>query len=382
VIATSHKKQQYARPSFTLVELMIVIAIIGVLAGAVLGAAASAFQEAKVARCKAQIAKLHMLIMPRWEAYGTRSLRLSVPPNTTDSIAKLARVRLLVVRDLMRMELPDRITDLDLGAVALNLAVDPKYGGGSRLISSANPAIWNSHRRRAGYAPTATSQPTWTAAHQGAECLYLIVAAIREGETNGLDFFKDSEIGDVDGDGLREILDPWGNPIEFMRWAPGFAIAPGPDGSWGVAGVDDDGNGTIDDFSELGWPGSDDDSELQSRDASQFSDPLDPLKVDPKWSAGLPASPLSLKPFALVPLIYSAGPDGEYEIASDGATTIDYRSPPTAHSDYASNILIDPYLTFSQPSTGLPGQLGRPSDVNMDGEFEFVDNITNHLLSD
>jgi hypothetical protein len=35
-------------------------------------------------------------------------------------------------------------------------------------------------------------------------------------------------------------------------------IAQGPDGKWGVAGVDDDGDGTTDNATEAGWPGSDD----------------------------------------------------------------------------------------------------------------------------
>ncbi|HEY3969227.1 MAG TPA: type II secretion system protein [Planctomycetaceae bacterium] len=36
------------------------------------------------------------------------------------------------------------------------------------------------------------------------------------------------------------------------------AATTGPDNAYGVAGVDDDNNGTFDDISELGWPGSDD----------------------------------------------------------------------------------------------------------------------------
>ncbi len=32
----------------------------------------------------------------------------------------------------------------------------------------------------------------------------------------------------------------------------------GPDGGWGTAGVDDDGDGTVDNVSEYGWPGTDD----------------------------------------------------------------------------------------------------------------------------
>jgi len=36
------------------------------------------------------------------------------------------------------------------------------------------------------------------------------------------------------------------------------AASKGPDGEWGVAGVNDDGTGDVDDESERGWPGSDD----------------------------------------------------------------------------------------------------------------------------
>lgn len=38
----------------------------------------------------------------------------------------------------------------------------------------------------------------------------------------------------------------------------GTALTPGADGDWGVAGVDDDGNGVQDDIGEAGWFGSDD----------------------------------------------------------------------------------------------------------------------------
>ena len=50
----------------------------------------------------------------------------------------------------------------------------------------------------------------------------MILASIRDGDITGLDFFTEGEIGDVDNDGMPEILDPWGVPIYFLRWAPGF----------------------------------------------------------------------------------------------------------------------------------------------------------------
>ena len=71
---------------------------------------------------------------------------------------------------------------------------------------------------------------------------------MKDGDKNALDFFMPDEIGDMDEDGMKEILDGWGTPIEFLRWAPGYSQRPGPDGVWGIAGVDDDGNGTTDDI--------------------------------------------------------------------------------------------------------------------------------------
>ena len=60
------------------------------------------------------------------------------------------------------------------------------------------------------------------------------------------------EIGDNDEDGMKEILDGRGRPIEILRWAPAFVTQRGPDNQWGVANVDDDINGTTDDLTEAG----------------------------------------------------------------------------------------------------------------------------------
>jgi hypothetical protein len=43
-----------------------------------------------------------------------------------------------------------------------------------------------------------------------------------------------------------------------------LSVDKGPDGQWGVAGVDDDGDGQIDNATEAGWPGSDDAAKRQS----------------------------------------------------------------------------------------------------------------------
>ena len=35
--------------------------------------------------------------------------------------------------------------------------------------------------------------------------------------------FGENEIADLDGDGWPVFVDGWGNPIMFLRWAPGFS---------------------------------------------------------------------------------------------------------------------------------------------------------------
>ncbi|MCA9188601.1 MAG: hypothetical protein KDA99_23395, partial [Planctomycetales bacterium] len=229
-----------------------------------------------------------------------------------------ARIRLDRLRHLMRMELPDRISDLAGTPAALWPGAMPA------------PSLWLSYRRRADVAIKAkhgataswTDPTKWTDSHRGAECLYLIISSIREGDQRGIDFFKDSEIGDIDDDGMLEILDAWGHPIEFLRWPAGY------------------------------------DSEVQPLDANIAADSFDPHHVDTRAT------------YRLIPLIYSSGPDRRYDILIDdpGGTPIFYNltDPPN-----------DPYV----PSPGS-SWIGTRMDSDMNGEINYTDNITNHLLDE
>jgi hypothetical protein len=64
-------------------------------------------------------------------------------------------------------------------------------------------------------------RPTLNAKLGPAECLWLCVA--RSGyEPDALEQFRPDEITDRDGDGAKEFCDGWGQPIYFLRWAPGY----------------------------------------------------------------------------------------------------------------------------------------------------------------
>jgi type II secretory pathway pseudopilin PulG len=351
------------------VEMLIVISIMSIMASAVMFALFGVMEEAKAARTKNQIAKLHVLIMERWESYQTRAVRL--PIGASGNARTKAILRLYALRELMRCELPDRITDVNDPPTPILGTMPP--------TAMAQPSLWRAYRRRVvasvgaswfqNTQPPSAAGPYWSFEHEGAECLYLIISNMREGDTNAIDFFRENEIGDVDADGMPEILDGWGNPIAFLRWAPGFATLPGPDGAWGVAGTDDDGDGSTDNQTEAGAIGSDDISEIQSRDASISPDPFDLLRLDSRWSDASSTN----DPYALYPLIYSAGPDKEYGINSTydvdsmaaGEQLFHYASPP------ASALANDPYHIGTVGGNQI--MFGTPA-------LTALDNLSNHGL--
>jgi hypothetical protein len=134
-----------------------------------------------------------------------------------------------------------------------------------------------------------------------------------------LENIRPDRVGDVDNDGAKEFLDGWGNPIAFMRWAPGFS--------------------TTTDYSVQYSP-------IQIADKTNRHDPLDSGDAD-------------ASAFALYPLIYSAGPDGTYgllEAKSGWPTAL------TAICDFMPN---------------SSDRVGTPDPAN---PTAYRDNITNHQL--
>ena len=285
---------------FTLVELMVVVMIISILATYITVAMYGAMERARITRTQTQIRKIETVIATMYHDYQSRRVPISTA-GTGPFLAATARLDGL--RELMRMEMPDRIFDVTDNPVT----------------DIPRPARSRAYQR-------AQATNSWSHAFQGAECLYLIMAAHTDGNRKGTDFFNESEIGDTDGDGMKEILDAWGNPIEFLRWAPGLR------------------------------------SLIQDGDTTQ-SDPFNPLRAH------------NLKhpnTFPLYPYIYSAGPDGAYDTVSD------HKTDPTDDGTRLHYSGLDPknnpYYVPSAPAS----QLGTEKDTNGDGVNNFIDNISNH----
>jgi hypothetical protein len=231
---------------------LVVITIIGMLAAMSLGALTGVREMGREAATKATIAKLNAIIMRRYESYMYRRVPVDLSGLTpTDA----ATARLYAIRDLMRMEMPDRIDDITDGPITITL---PSGKTASIPQRPALMTLYNSYYTAHYHDPG----PAMANKLAGpAAMLYMIVSL---GSPEDMEQFTQAEIGDTDNDGLLEFLDGWGRPISFLRWAPGFSQY----------------------------------SDIQVADKVNHHDPFDPRRMD-------------TEAYQLFPLIYSAGPNGE-----------------------------------------------------------------------
>jgi prepilin-type N-terminal cleavage/methylation domain-containing protein len=317
------RRRRRSARAFTLVELLVVLVIIGVLGSIVMFAMFGAQESAREAKTKNMISKLNALVMRRYESYINRRVPLSItPPNNEPRPNEwLSFRRLQALRELMRLEMPDRWTDIRDNPVTgiERPAVNRTY---LRKITAANNG--------AGVNDTDL--------FQGAECLYMIVAFGLE-ESDGLTHFSQSDIGDTDGDGLLEFLDGWGRPISFLRWPAGF------------------------------------DSPRQSRNPALDFDQFNTRRINPDIPQSAIASGMPRwRQFALYPLIYSAGPDRDTDIATTPVSGAFSYSVPARGGVLA---YVDPYAGKSaQDQVGTPMDDETPPDG-----LGSVDNIHNHDLT-
>jgi prepilin-type N-terminal cleavage/methylation domain-containing protein len=356
---TNSTQRHAARRGFTLAELMIVIMIIAILAAMSMSALSGAVEQAREQRTRAIISKIDQLITEKYESYKMRPVPLRVSARTEPRLA--TQQRLAAMRELMRMEMPERKSDL------INFQTNPPTlqtrATGIPQASLQRAYVHAAIRNLGGNPGTAndwnllrddwTGPRKWTDQNQFAECLYLIISRMRDGDKNALDFFTSAEIGDTDEDGMLEILDGWGRPIQFLRWAPGYVANP-----WDTtrAGM----------LTMQVRPGI-----IGGQPRPYSADPFDPLRADPRWSD----NDETTNPFELTPLIISAGKDGDYDIIFEDFDTSG--NPVRLVYRTLTPIPNDPYtiLPFAN-SQGQQRRIGEPSATSSG----YADNITNHSI--
>lgn len=374
-----------ARRAFTLVELLASIGIIGILAGITLVAVQAAQQAARESATRATINKINHFIMARYESYKER--RLPLTSTQMDQIAMArgwplndpttrARVRLNALRDLMRMEMPDRWTDFILHP-GNPTAVRPP------LVLPQAPRIAERYREQYARAVIAAgpSRLAEVQQHAPAKCLYMIVMS----DPDARGAFRENEVADVDNTGLRVFVDGWGRPIMFLRWPVGFvdynrlaehnrqqltdppqppAGAPGgPPLPWSSPSDIQSGD-------PVGQPDFFDRAEVMKRLVTRPTDPLPPDRLG----------------YAVFPLVYSAGRDGLYDIylGDDSRPSPSDPPPPYMYEPALPGRDLNPFchtLDVSPDASGATRRyVGQPMGSGTDDSLHHYDNITNHRM--
>ncbi len=418
---------------FTLIELLITISIIAIMASMILFAFYSAQQISKEQKTKALIAKLDAIIKAKYDSFRTRRVPIVFQADTFDDTsgdgiwqsgenlffdwknigtwdpaptpAEAAKMRLDVLRDMMRMELPDRWTDV------ADPPITPfEYPAGNKIArTGAAQAIYRKWQVISPSPPFAS-----------AECLYMIVMNALQEEGDSNDVFRPDDVGDVDGDGAKEFLDGWGRPIKFVRWPAGFqfselqiAATGSASGSTSItvtgANLSSSAGSYIGGALAQYLPASADqpamlDTTMMARIAGyQYAAPnatitppsmpappnfnnqsviMQPDPFDPSGVYGaMPTSvPPFAPPFATYPLIFSGGPDKCYGIMVDKDS-----AAPLRYAD-AATTKLNPFVVITEAVTPAPVTSLMGTARNDDKEENYVksawlDNIHNHMIT-
>ncbi len=363
------------RPAFTLVELLVVIALMSILATMMSYALASARQEGRIKRAQSEVRMISQILQTKMNeiALSKLELRYSAPANPValgvnpNPAQERSRLVVMARRDMMRLVMPACRADLIYPPANLQFRTPNRNVVGSWVANCgkvAVPSEWNRMRtliglRSAGQAdnyyqlagnnlspsqdpgvdsailygsstvyndaldtlagglPSAPSaEINWTREYESAECLYLILASTDLFGETAIDKIHERSIANLDGDAVPEIIDPWGRPYEFIRDPIGLDT-PAIKNYDGAAAV-----------------------------ANQYPidpDPLDFLLADWRYDDSVnppSATPPNQRfyPIYLPPVVISAGPDGEFDIRRTFYND-DTETPQGVNDNYSTAII-------------------------------------------
>lgn len=375
---------------FTLVELMVVVALMSILGSMFSIALSGAREDARIKRAKAEVRALSVILQQKVNDISLAPVRMV--GNTTNAASSLEqnRVTMLARRDLMRMTMPQCRADLIYPPARIQYTGFTIAGGPFATAAKVEqPSEWAQMRRVAGFAfhtgaqvenglapalavftspivdsagqyaiagntalrnrlglvrgytidllaapwPELNAPPigeTWTRDYESAECLYLVLATTEIFGQRALDQISQRSIANLDGDAVPEIVDPWGVPYEFIRDPVGR-------------------NFRIKKFSVL---------PPEAHPAG--ADPNDYLRTDFRFVNNDVANPISMldDPYRISPLVISGGSDGAFG----------FRRTFDRDANFANDRMgVSPrYSTGATELTGVTG-------LTLPGRYQFPD---------
>jgi len=215
-----YKTTRCPRPGFTLIELLVVISIIGILMGLVAGGVFQYLEVQTQANTESNIRAVDKVLRQQIDAVISTADKQPLPPpvvrlatnngTVTDSQQKRARV---IWRTLsLVQEFPMTYAEALSPTGASGIAASPTYGNLAGYLPG-NKLYKNALTTAKGFGALGS-------AGESATLLLLALQLNRGGVRLSADDLS-SGAADTNGDGLKELVDGWGNPLGFYRFPTG-----------------------------------------------------------------------------------------------------------------------------------------------------------------
>ena len=241
-----------ARPGFTIIELLLVIAIILVLSSLALAVMQSAQNDARQAATESRIAAIEQMFRSVMEDYEVRRLPISVaeleiyvdenpliipgtPPTRVPRRIQVKNLKRRIVAELIRSEFPgwafsagSYINNPELGVFPSDIiplgSVSPFDTGFRSWLNAQypNPNPANMVLLSDRLAELTSSEVRYWAQFNGVtdfnlpgEYLYKMLERIDIDGFSGVEAMGDAAIGDSDDDGILEVVDAWGESLQY-----------------------------------------------------------------------------------------------------------------------------------------------------------------------
>lgn len=259
------------RAAFTLVELLLVVAIIAILASLGVGVMAQAQNDASVAATRSRISIIEKILEIELEDYEVRrspvslaTLSLMAQQLDSDSDRFLLHVKLLkrmIMADLIRAEMPD-------GSISggTNIGEFPTFALRDFFQRDLNIDVTAFTEMQQGNKPATVAEwETWAANYLGgtvptpanwppirdsnprdiiiedavlkSELLYAMLSRIDVDGVPATDTLGPQAIADTNNNGFNEIVDGWGEPL-FLQWQQEVMTGDPEEGLWDVSNTE------------------------------------------------------------------------------------------------------------------------------------------------